>query len=121
MPREGNTNSVRHGATKLVNVGGKLKCKRTPTYNSWRCMKERCYCEGHKWFGSYGGRGIKVCDRWLGKHGFNNFLADLGERPGPSITLDRIDVNGNYELHGPDGKLQCKWATKSEQRNNIRK
>lgn len=122
MPREGNTNSTRHGATKnVVNPKtGKVTYRRSATYNSWRCMKERCYSEGHKWYPSYGGRGIRVCDRWLGKDGFANFLADVGERPAKEITLDRINVNGNYELYGPDGKLQCKWATKKEQRANIR-
>lgn len=115
MPREGNQNAVRHGNTSVDGV-----FQRSPTYSSWRCMKERCYYDKHKWFHAYGGRGIKVCDRWLGKQGFANFLADMGERPAPEMSIDRIDVNLDYMPTKPDGTPQCKWSTKSEQRKNQR-
>lgn len=83
----------------------------TPTYETWRGMRERCERPDNHRYSSYGGRGIKVCDRWM--NSFENFLADMGERP-DGMTLDRIDVNGNYEPGN------CKWATDAEQRMNKR-
>lgn len=92
---------------------------RTPTYNSWRKMLERCYnpndgryARGDR-YKDYGGRGITVCDRWRGESGFINFLADMGLRP-EGCTLDRIDVDGPY------APQNCRWATPSEQRTNQR-
>lgn len=83
----------------------------TPTYRVWTQMRARCRDLSNI---DYGGRGIKVCERW--KHSFENFLEDMGTRP-ECRTLDRIDMNGNYE------KSNCRWATVLEQgrnkRNNI--
>jgi hypothetical protein len=86
---------------------------RSLTYNSWRCMHDRCHQESHPWWERYGGRGIMICARWRGKNGFENFLTDMGERPGRGMTIDRIDSNGNYE------KDNCRWAPKTLQRANL--
>src|SRR6516164_1163876 len=94
--------SRKHGHNK---VG-----KRTRTYRAWANMLTRCRNPKSGRWESYGGRGITVCERWLI---FINFLADMGECP-PGMYLDRIDVNGNYELGN------CRWATASENSRNRR-
>lgn len=81
----------------------------TPTYNSWRAMKQRCAGDDERW----GGRGITICKRWLGRSGLTNFIADMGERP-PGLTLDRINNDGNYE------PSNCRWATPMQQTHNSR-
>lgn len=83
----------------------------TPEYRSWRAMKGRCLNPNTEKYAKYGALGVTVCDRWLGKDGFSNFLADMGERP-PGTTLGRFGDVGNYE----PGNV--KWMTSAEQREN---
>jgi hypothetical protein len=83
----------------------------TPTYRSWHSMQARCRYPSMPSYPKYGGRGIKVCERWAR---FENFLADMGVRP-EGKSIDRIDNDGDY---GPDN---CRWATASEQQQNKRR
>lgn len=97
-----------HGATR--------NGERTPTYSSWRSMRERVLNEYHHAFARYGGKGVEICDRWLdgedGLTGFECFLLDMGERP-EGHSIDRIDTNGHYE------PSNCRWATPTMQARNA--
>ena len=83
---------------------------RSPTYNAWRAMVDRCTCPTSGNYERYGARGITVCDRW---RSFSNFLADMGSRP-EGRTIDRIDGSKGYEPGN------CRWASNKEQARNKR-
>lgn len=93
---------------------GRGKGERSPEYRAWAGMQGRCLFPADKRFPNYGGRGIRICDRWLGKGGFARFVADVGRKPTKDHSLDRIDVNGNYEPGN------CRWATREQQDSNKR-
>jgi hypothetical protein len=85
---------------------------KTPTYKSWAGAKDRCSNPNTPCYPHYGGRGIKMCDRWAAS--FEAFLEDMGPRPSTKHSLDRKDNDGDYELGN------CRWATAMEQGNNRR-
>lgn len=89
-----------HGASK------------TRLYKVWAAMKQRCENPKNKSYKNYGARGIRVCAAW--SNSFEQFLADMGERPAPDLSIERINNNGHYE------PSNCKWATDAEQRLNKR-
>jgi hypothetical protein len=76
-------------------------------------MIDRCTNPNADKWRYYGGRGVTVCERW--RHSFSAFLNDVGQRPLPSLSLDRIDPFGNYEPGN------CRWATKQQQALNTRR
>lgn len=105
-------NNVRRGLTRTC---GKAGCKTakhrmgdSPEYKAWWAMISRCTDENNIMWRRYGGRGIKVCQRWMN---LDNFLADMGKRP-DGMSLDRINNDGNYEPNN------CRWATKKQQTRN---
>lgn len=83
---------------------------RTKEYCCWVGMKKRCSNPKNKDYPRYGGRGIVVCDRW--KSSFENFFADMGYRPTPSHTIERLDIDKGYE------PSNCRWATPQQQARN---
>ena len=99
-----------------------IRCKHgkrhTSEWATWQGMKNRCANPAHKDFPYYGGRGIKVCDRWIYgdgiRFGAQCFFADMGRRPSPAHTLDRVNNDGPYTLDN------CRWATRLEQSRNRR-
>jgi len=118
-----NSNALRTGAKSCGCARGDAQ-RRSPRYlgglaqkyesehHTWTDIRHRCYNKNNSSYHYYGGRGIKVCDRWL--ESFKNFFEDMGPRP-EKQSLDRIDNNGDYS---PDN---CKWSTHLEQMSNTRR
>jgi len=113
LPKEtgavaGRRNRLKHGQSGYYR--GK---KPSPAYMSWQAMRQRCLQPNAERYPKYGGLGVTICERWQGKDGFSNFLADLGERPA-GTTLGRFGDTGNYE---PEN---VRWMTPAEQVSNWR-
>ena len=85
---------------------------RTSEYAAWIQIKQRCFNPNDKSYSNYGGRGIKICNRW--KNSFENFFTDMGMKPTPRHSIDRIENDGDY---CPDN---CKWSDSKDQANNRR-
>jgi hypothetical protein len=110
-------NELRSGKVRTCGCAKTERCKTgnmtrthgqtgTPTWKSWMAMRQRCTVKGHTAYPRYGGSGITVCARWI--HSFENFLADMHERP-TGTELGRFGDIGNYEVSN------CKWMTRKEQ------
>lgn len=97
-----------HGQSRIGKVGRGI-----PEYTAWMNMIRRCHNPNHPQYPGYGRRGIAVCDEW--RNGFAAFLRDMGRRPSSKHSIDRIEVNGNYELSN------CRWATGLIQARNTRR
>lgn len=105
-------------ATANLVHGHSFNGKPSPEWRAYNAMHNRCKNKNGRNYEDYGARGIKVCERWTSKkggQGFPNFLADMGLRPSPDHSLDRISVNGDYE------PSNCRWATRLEQGQNTRR
>lgn len=95
----------------VVKHGHTIGHKPTPEYRAWAQMMTRCNNPNADKYAYYGGRGIKVCDRW---QKFENFLADMGVKPSKGHSVERKNNDGDY---CPEN---CRWATKKEQSSNRR-
>lgn len=102
----------REVASERFTTHGHTRGGRTLEYQSWLAMIRRCNNPNEAIYHYYGGRGIKVCERWV--NSYENFLEDMGKRPSKNHSLERIDVDGDYE------PSNCKWATRTEQALNKR-
>lgn len=108
--RRGESTLCWRGEHRRYRTGG-LTVDNPHEYNSWESMRTRCNDKNHHKYPLYGGRGIRVCERWSV---FANFLADMGPKPTSKHSIDRKDGNGHYE------PSNCRWATSAEQSRNMR-
>lgn len=111
--KSGHTKSCGCTSTrKIIEFNTKHSMTKSPEFKAYIGAKQRCYNPNNKRYYMWGGRGIRVCDRWL--EGFVNFFEDMGSRPSAQHSLDRINVDGDY------CKENCRWATSAEQSMNRR-
>ena len=98
-------------ADKRFTHGHASKTKKSATYIVWQGIQNRCLVPSSTSYPHYGGKGVTICERWLGKGGFANFLSDMGERPA-GMSIDRRDNSKGYE------PSNCRWVTRLEQNRN---
>jgi hypothetical protein len=104
---------VKHGEIINLKHGQNRKGNATSEYCAWSSMIQRCENPKAHGYDEYGGRGIRICKEW--RNSFEQFFNAMGKKPTPLHSLDRIDVNGNYEPGN------CRWATKAVQSRNVRR
>lgn len=112
LAREQSARQGRRSAHKMIAARRKHGMSKTPTYTAWCDARKRCYRKQNSHYHLYGGRGIKMHLEW--KDSFDAFFRDMGACP-KGMTLDRIDVNGDYE------PKNCRWISMSEQSRNTRR
>ena len=100
--------------TKSRNILSMHGKRNTSEYETWYAMRRRCNNKNNMDYRHYGGRGIKVCERWNGSHNFLAFFEDMGLKPSSKHTIDRIDNDGDYT---PEN---CRWSTQEQQTKNQR-